>query len=131
MTELSDPELSDPDKIYAVRVAENFANQSRSAYLWLERADFDVAENWRDGLQRAKASLATLPQRCVTASENRAYQKKHPGVPLRVLLYRHGRSTWQILFTIHEAEGGDQAYVKLHQLRNTAQKPLTRWPDEL
>ena len=50
-------------------------------------------------------------------------------VPLRVL-YRHGRSTWQILFTIHEAEGGDQAYIKLHQLRNAAQKPLPKWPNE-
>jgi len=27
-------------------------------------------------------------------------------------------------------EGGDQAYVKLHQLRNAAQKPMTKWPDE-
>ena len=65
-----------------------------------------------------------------SADEDRFYQKKHPGPPLRVFLYRHGRSAWQLLFTIHEAEGGDQAYVKLHQLRSAAQKPLTKWPDE-
>lgn len=123
-------DLSDPGKVYAIRLTGNFDDQSQSAYLWLEKADFDAAEDWRAGLQKAKASLATLPQRCVTASENRIFQKKHPGPPLRVFLYRHGRSAWQILFTIHEAEGGDQAYVKLHQLRNAAQKPLTKWPDE-
>ena len=125
---MTDP--SDPGKVYAIRITENFDDQSRSAYLWLEKADFDVAENWRAGLQSAKASLATLPQRCVTASENRVFQKKHPGPQLRVFLYRHGRTTWQILFTIHESESGDQAYVKLHQLRNAAQKPLTKWPHE-
>ena len=61
---------------------------------------------------------------------DRIFQKKHPGPPLRVFLYRHGRNAWQILFTIHEAEGDDQAYVKLHQLRSATQKPLTKWPDD-
>ncbi len=123
-------DLNNPDKIYAVRSANNFADQAEAAYLWLEKAEPETANRWLAELQKAKASLATLPQRCVTASANKVYQKKHPGPPLRVFLYRHGRSAWQILFTIHEAEGGDQAYVKLHQLRNSAQKPLTKWPDE-
>jgi hypothetical protein len=90
----------------------------------------DAADDWQSGMDGVWASLATLPYRCQVAEENQIFQKKHPGPPLRVFLYRHGRSTWQILFTIHEAEGSDQAYVKLHQLRNAAQKPLTKWPDE-
>lgn len=96
-----------PERVYAVRASEKFAAQSEAAYDWLERADYDAAEDWRVGLQRAKSSLATLPQRCAVATEDRVYQKKHPGVPLRVLLYRQGRSVWHILFTVHEAEGGD------------------------
>ena len=72
----------------------------------------------------------SLPYRCQVAEEDRIFQKKHPDPPLRVFLYRHGRNAWQILFTIHEAEGGDQAYVKLHQLRNAAQKPLPKWPGD-
>jgi hypothetical protein len=119
-----------PERTYAVRVSENFADQTKSNYLWLERGVPEKADNWLAELQKAKASLATLPQRCPVAEENRIYQKKNPRPLLRVSLYRHGRSTWQILFTIHEAEGGDQPYVKLHQLRNAAQKPLTKWPDE-
>jgi plasmid stabilization system protein ParE len=119
-----------PERTYAVRVSENFADQTKSNYLWMERGDPEKADNWLAELQKAKASLATLPQRCPVAEENRMYQKKNPGPPLRVSLYRHGQSTWRILFTIHEAEGGDQAYVKLHQLRNAVQKPLAKWPDE-
>ncbi len=124
-------EAEDSLPVYAVRVASNFAAQSDAATDWLlENVNLSSAEDWFAGLQNAKAALATLPQRCATASENKVYQKKHPGPPLRVSLYRHGRSTWRILFTIHEVEGGDQAYVKLHQLRNAAQKPMTKWPDE-
>lgn len=116
--------------VYAVRVSEKFAAQSDASTDWhLTNVGLSSADDWFAGLQRAKASLATLPHRCLVAAEDRLYQKKHPGPPLRVSLYRHGRSTWQILFTIHEAEGGDQSYVKLHQLRHGAQKPLTKWPD--
>lgn len=116
---------------YAVRLTSAVTEQTRAAFFWVnDNAGINAADAWQNGMDAAWASLATLPYRCQTATENRAFQRKHPGPPLRVFLYRHGRSTWQILFTIHEAEGGDQAYVKLHQLRNTAQKPLIRWPEE-
>ena len=92
-----------PERVYAVRASEKFAAQSEAAYDWLERADYDAAEDWRVGLQRAKSSLATLPHRCAVATEDRVYQKKHPGVTLRVLLYRYGRNTWWLLLTVHEA----------------------------
>lgn len=118
--------------IYAVRLTGAVREQTRAAFFWInDNAGIDAADAWQNGLDTAWASLATLPSRCPVADEDRFYQKKHPGPPLRVFLYRHGRSVWQILFTIHEAEGGDQAYVKLHQLRNAAQKPLTKWPDEI
>ncbi len=119
-----------PDKVYAVRASEKFAAQSEAAYDRLEMANLDVAEDWRTGLQQAKSSLATLPERCVVADENRIYQKKHPGPPLRVALYRHGRSTWRLLLIVHEATGEDAAHVMFQQLIHAAQKPLTKWPDE-
>ena len=119
-----------PQRTYAVRASEKFAVQSEAAYDRLERADYDAAEEWRVGLQSAKASLATLPYRCAVAAENSIYQKKHPGVPLRVFLYRRGRNAWRLLLTGHEATAEDTAYVMLQQLLHSAQKPLTRWQDE-
>ena len=117
--------------IYAVRLTAAVKEQTLTAFFWInDNVGIDAADSWQSGLDAVWASLATLPHRCQVAEENQVFQKKHPGPPLRVLLYRHGRITWRILFTIHEAEGKDQAYVKLHQLRSAAQKPLTRWPDE-
>lgn len=124
-------EANDSAPVYAIRVSESFAAQSEAATDWLlENTNADIASDWLVGLQEAKASLATLPQRCAVAEENRLYQKKHPGSLLHALRYTHGRNTWRLLFTIHEAVGGDPASVKLHQLRHGAQKPFTKWPDE-
>lgn len=116
---------------YAVRLTTTARKQTSAAFFWInDSTGIDAADEWQSGINAVWASLATLPYRCPVADENRFYQKNHPGASLRVFLYRYGRSTWQILFTIHEAEGGDQAYVKLHQLRSAAQKPLTKWPGE-
>ena len=129
MSEEADAEGHLP--IYAVRLTSAAREQTRAAFFWInDKSGIGAADTWQSGLDAVWASLATLPYRCPVADEDRFYQKKHPGPPLRVFLYRHGRSAWQILFTIHEAKGGDQAYVKLHQLRNAAQKPLTKWPDK-
>ena len=119
-----------PERVYAVRASEKFAAQWEAAYDRLERADYDAAEDWRTGLQRAKSSLATLPSRCGVAAENRLYQKKHPGVPLPVFLYRHRRNTWRLLLTVHEVMAEDTAHVMFQQLLHAAQKPLTKWPDD-
>lgn len=117
------------EPVYAVRTSEDFATQAEAAFDWLEqKVDFDTAEDWRAGLEAAKASLATLPARCVVADEDQFYQKKYPGSPLRVFLYKRGRNFWRLLFTVHEATADDPAYVMLHQLRHGAQKPLTKWP---
>jgi plasmid stabilization system protein ParE len=119
-----------PLSVYAVRLTTAIKEQTVAAFFWInDNMGIDAADDWQNGMDAVWASLATLPYRCQVAEENRIFQKKYPGSPLRVFWYRHGRSTWQILFTIHEAED-DQAYIKLHQIRNAAQKPLTKWPDE-
>ena len=117
------------EQVYAVRASEDFAAQSETTFDWLEqKIGLDTAEDWRAGLQEAKASLATLPERFAVADENQIYQKKYPGPPLRVSLYRRGRTAWRLLLTVHEATADDPAHVMLHQLRHGAQKPLTKWP---
>ena len=117
--------------VYAVRLSEAAVRQADAALERIIEAEGpDAAEEWQEGLNTARASLATLPERCLIAPENRVFQKKRPGPPLRVLLYRHGRSAWRLLFTVHAATDEDAPRVQIHQMRHSAQKPLTRWPTE-
>lgn len=76
-----------------------------------ETATLETAEEWQAGLGAVFASLATLPERCLEASEDRFYQRKHPGPVLRVRLYRWGRSAWRVLFTVHAATSDDPPSV--------------------
>ena len=118
-------------KVYAVRLSEPAVRQANAVLeRILETEGPDAAEEWQEGLDAARASLATLPERCLSASENTLFQKKHPGPPLRVFLYRRGRSAWRLLFTAHAATDKDAPRVQIHQMRHSAQKPLTRWPTE-
>lgn len=117
--------------VYAVRLSEPAAAQAEATFERLiEMAGVDAAEDWQEGLRAAWGSLATLPLRCAVAPENRLFQKKHPGPPLHVLLYRRGRNGWHILFTAHTATDDDPPLVRVHQIRHGAQKPLTEWPAE-
>lgn len=117
--------------VYAVRLAESAVRQAEAALVRIiETEGLNAAEDWQAGLQAARASLATLPERCIVAAENAVFQKKHSGPPLRVLLYGRGRSAWRLLFTAHAATDKDAPRVQIHQMRHSAQKPLTRWPTE-
>ena len=117
--------------VYAVRLSEPAAAQAENAFERLiETAGLDAAEEWQEGLRAAWASLATLPQRCAVAPENRPFQEKHPGPPLRALPYRRGRSVWRLLFTANTATDDDPPLVRVHQIRHGAQEPLRDWPAE-
>lgn len=126
MTGQSDDE---EQAVYAVRLSEPAVRQAEAALeRIIETEGLDAAEDWQEGLQAARASLATLPERCMVAVEDALFQKKHLGPSLRVLLYRRGRSAWRLLFTVHAATDKDAPRVQIHQMRHSAQKPLTRWP---
>ena len=124
-------EEEEEQTVYAVRLSEPAVRQAESALERIIDAEGpDAAEEWQEGLDTARASLATLPERCLIAPENAVFQQKHSGPPLRVLLYRRGRTAWRLLFTAHAAADADAPRVQIHQMRHSAQKPLTRWPAE-
>ena len=126
-----DSDNEEEQTVYAVRLSEPAVRQAEAALeRILETEGPDAAEKWQEGLDTARASLATLPERCIIAAENAVFQQKHSGPPLRVLLYRRGRSAWRLLFTAHTAADEDAPRVQIHQMRHSAQKPLTRWPAE-
>lgn len=114
---------------YAVRISPAVSAQAVMEY---DRLTMTVgterAEDWREGLRAAWASLATLPLRCPVAPENAAFQQFRLGPPLRAFLYRHRRAAWRLLFTAHDETADDPPFVQVHQLRHGAQEPLTEWP---
>ena len=126
-----DSDSEEEQAVYAVRLSEPAVRQAEAALEQIIEAEGpDAAEKWQEGLDTARASLATLPERCLIAPENILFQKKHPGPSLRVLLYRRGRSAWRLLFTVHAETDEDAPRVQIHQMRHSAQKPLTSWPAE-
>ena len=130
---MNNAEDEDADKVavYAVRLSEPAAAQVEAIVERLaEAVSPEAAEEWQAGIREAWASLATLPERCLEASEDRFYQRKHSGSVLRVLLYRRGRSVWRILFTVHAATADDPSSVMVRLIRSASQKPMTRWPAE-
>ena len=117
--------------VHTVRLAEPAADQVEAILVQIaEGVSSEAAQEWKEGIEQSWASLATLPGRCPTATENRFYQAKHPGPPLQVLPYRRGKSTWRILFTVHLATSEDPPQVIVRLIRSAAQKPLTKWPAE-
>jgi plasmid stabilization system protein ParE len=75
----------------------------------------DQARQWYDGLLKAIASLATLPNRCPLARENEYFSQE-----IRQLLYGKKRNVYRILFTVLE----DPAIVRILHVRNSSQSAV-------
>ena len=125
------PPDEDP-QVYAIRIAPEASAQAVAIYDRLvEQSGTNAAEQWRENLRGAWASLATLPLRCPVADENDAFQQFRPGPPLRVLVFRRGRRTvWRLLFNAHGPTADDPAFVQVHLIRHGAEARLAEWPAE-
>lgn len=120
------------DAIYAIRLVGNVARTIAAEY---ERQEIQSgpshADRWRDSLLNALQSLATLPERCAVADEDRLYRPAKSGPALRQLLHPRRRGqAWRILFTVHDADADDPPTVRVHHIRHSAQQPLAAWPPE-
>lgn len=114
--------------IYAIRLA-NTADREMEEHQRLEQiSGFEIADAWRDGLRESIRSLATLPERCSTANEDKLFRNAVVGQ----LLYRRtiGGPAWRILFSVREANLNDPPTVLIHHIRHAAQAPITEWPSE-
>ena len=123
---------SDDDlPVFAIRIAPEASALAVVIYDRLaERNGSAAAEQWRENLRTAWASLATFPLRCAVADENDAFQQFQPGPLLRVLLFPSRRAAWRLLFTVHEATSDDPPFVQVHLIRHSAEAPLSEWPAE-
>ena len=84
------------------------------AFRWLVERSPDAASRWYLGLEKAIASLATMPERHPVAEE----ESDQLGFTLRQMLYGRRRGIYRILFSI------EQDTVTLHYVRHSAQGPI-------
>jgi plasmid stabilization system protein ParE len=89
------------------------------ALWWSNNRSVDQAIRWLDGFERALASLANQPERCVVARENDAFEfvvrELHYGI--------RGKATHRAVFEVRNDE------VIVYAVRHFAQKDLA--PEEL
>jgi plasmid stabilization system protein ParE len=83
------------------------------AYDWLAERSPEAAERWLAGVQRAIASLDTLPARCPIAPESRLV-----GSEIRCRLYGRRGGRYRILFVIR----GESVHVV--DVRHGARRPI-------
>ncbi len=87
-----------------------------------------AATRLRIGLEEAISSLSQMPGRCPFAPEDGMLDR-----PIRQLLYRHGGTTYRILFITIDATEDDPGIVRVTRVRHGAQQPLNApsgQPDE-
>ena len=80
---------------YRVRLTPEAEDNIEGLYRWLIRRAPLRATQWFNGLVDAIESLASHPQRCPLAPENKFFEQE-----IRHLLYGKGRGVYRILFTI-------------------------------
>lgn len=112
---------------YQVEVAEPAEVEMDNAFYHLLLRSPQAADQLRDGFAEAIRSLSQMPGRCGLAPENGKLDQ-----PIRQLLYRHGRTTYRILFVTFDAvQGGPEdnapALVRVIRVLHGAQQRL--WQD--
>lgn len=105
--------------VYQLQIAEPAEVDFDAAYQYLFLRSPAAAERFRNEVADAIRSLAQMPHRCVLAPESKRFDRE-----VRQLIYRHGRTSYRILFAIFEAEDDNPGFVRILRLRHGAQQPL-------
>lgn len=105
--------------LYEIEVAEPAEIEIDVAYHYLLLRSLQAAARFRNGLEAAIESLSQMPSRCPFAPENGMLDR-----PIRQLLYRHGSTTYRILFIVIEAAEDAPGLVRVIRVRHGAQQHL-------
>ncbi len=103
---------------YGIEISSVAEAEADSAFRQMSQVTSpEKASRWYAGLLNAIESLSAMPKRCPLARENEYFSKE-----IRQLLYRQGRNSYRILFTI--VEGEDVSFVRILHIRHAAQQTL-------
>jgi plasmid stabilization system protein ParE len=110
---------------YQIEVSEPAEAEIDTAYYYLLLRSPQAATRLRQGLAKAIRSLTQMPSRCPLAPENGRLDR-----PIRQLLYRHGSTTYRILFIVIEATEEDIGIVRITRVLHGAQQHLGSAADQ-
>ena len=102
---------------YQVETSEIAEAEIQALFLRLNGWNPDVAGRWLEGLLRAIDDLETFPKSHVVVPE-----MSTSGREVRRMLYKHGRTTYLILFTLVDTDDdGEMDTVRVVHVRHGAQ----------
>ena len=110
---------------YDVEISEPAEAEMDDIYYRLLLRSPQAATRLRRGLEEAIASLSQMPGRCPFAPEDGMLDR-----PIRQLLYRHGGTTYRILFITINATEDDPGIVSITRVRHGAQQHLYALSDQ-
>jgi plasmid stabilization system protein ParE len=109
---------------YQIEISSVAESEADSAFISLAQLTSPVkASQWHSGLLAAIESLSVMPSRCSLARENTYFSQE-----IRQLLYKQGRTSYRVLFTILAAEGSST--VRILHIRHSSQQAIGETPDE-
>ena len=109
---------------YVVRLRERAVRDINAAYVRMaEEVSDAIADQWREGLYEALATLATMPRRCPLVPERFRGE-------VRQRLYQRsgGQAKYRILFMItgEEISSLEPPTVEVIHVRHASARPITR-----
>ncbi|NEQ34845.1 MAG: type II toxin-antitoxin system RelE/ParE family toxin [Okeania sp. SIO3I5] len=109
---------------YQIEISSVAQAEADRAFQWLcQVVSIETARHWYQELLKTIESLSEMPKRCPLARENNYFSKE-----IRQLLYRRGRHSYRIIFTIVESQ--DISIVRVLHLRHAAQQTIGKSQDE-
>lgn len=99
---------------YSVVFTPTAGADAIEAFRWIAEHSPDAAARWYAGLEKAIATLSTLPERHAIATEI----SSQLGITVRQMVYGRRRGVFRVLFSI-QAET-----VYLHYVRHSARGPV-------
>lgn len=115
--------MSDYEGVYAIRIrpiAQRDIDEATNRIAIF--TDEKHAKEWRDGLLKKLATLATLSRRAPVAEENRLFAGDVRVIPYRLSA---GGAAYRVFFSIQEPTE-DAPFVHILHIRHGARKPMTR-----
>lgn len=102
---------------FTAEFSEPFEAELDVCYLRLSRVSPETARLWQSGILAACFTLSEFPRRCPLAPEAQSF-----GQEVRLLIYRHRRTMYRVLYTVFDATEDVSGTVRILRVRQGARQ---------